>query len=284
MPSKKIVILISFAFVFIGGVSYAAICQNQILDYKYDVIPTTLDETWFVCPYVKMVNEQTALYKSMMHVNWISIEKIGGDGENIDPVAAKGAYCINGVNKNSCDNTQGLALENPGIVQKIDIWRQRLKTFQESKNLRPYYDLQTAPKNQIYDRYDENRMALLDLLSDTREKLEACVTGYNVAHTENSAIIKTFTCQEGVTVNSANTYRIAPDFPYPVHSFDFNCFPFNAEYLTRAEKEQCVRNKDREGGCQSSLIAPSSPKAKGDLFKTYLDDFYCSSGRESTAD
>jgi len=283
MINKKFFILIIAASIFtVGGVSIAALCENQILDFAYDEIPTSVDESWFVCPYVKMVNEQTALYKSMEHVNWISIEKIGGDGEAPNPVAAKGTYCLNGETGVGC-NDGGEALENPGIVQKIDLWRQRLKTYQESKNLRPYYDSQKSPKNGLDNRYDESRMALLDLLTDTRAKMEECTTGYNVPDRNGGAIIKLFTCQEGVTVNSANTYRITPDFPYPVHTVDLNCFPFNSEYLTRTEKEQCARNKDRSGGCQSTLIKPSSPLAKSSIFSTYLDDFYCSSGRESTA-
>ncbi|MCK9577912.1 hypothetical protein M0R01_00265 [bacterium] len=282
MISKKISILIIATSIFIGGVSFAAVCENQILNFEYDIIPTSLNEQWFVCPYSKLIIEQTALYKSMENVHWISIEKIGGNGEIPDPVAAKSTYCLNSIGKQVCDNTGGRSLENPGIVQKIDLWRQRLKTYLESKNLRPYYDSQIAPKNPIYDRYDENRMALLDLLSDTRDKLEECVTGYNMAYSDNSAIMRLFTCQEGVTVNSANSYRITPDFPYPTHSFDLNCFPFNADYITRIEKEQCARNKDRSGGCQSILANPSLPYASDSIFKTYLDDFYCGSGRQTT--
>ncbi|MFA6252372.1 MAG: hypothetical protein WCX74_03160 [Candidatus Paceibacterota bacterium] len=284
MINKRLSALIIVISIFsIGGVVVAALCENQIIDFSYDEIPTSLNESWFVCPYSKLLYEQTALYKSMEHVNWISIEKIGSNGDKPSPAAAKSTYCLQDLKEGSCDNEGGRSLENPGIVQKIDLWRQRLKTFQESKNLRPYYDYQTAPKNQLDNRYDENRMALLNLLSDTRDKMEKCVTGYNVAHTANSAIIKLFTCEEGVTVNNANTYRITPDFPYPVHIYDLNCFPFNAEYLTRGEKEQCARNKDRSGGCQKSLLKPSYAYANQKIFTTYLDDFYCSSGRESTA-
>jgi len=285
MINKKILTLIIAASMLIATQTLkAAKCENEILvNTDYDTLPSSLTESWFVCPYVKMLNEQTALYKSMEHVNWISINKIGGDGESPDPIAAKGTYCLKDVDPTKCNNEEGFTLENPGIVQKIDLWRQRLKTFQESKNLRPYYDSQRKPQKTLDNRSDESRMALLDLLSDTRTKLEECVTGYNVAHTDNSARIKLFTCQEGATINNANSYRITPDFPYPAHAYDLNCYPFNAEYYTRSEKEQCARNKDRIGGCQATLLKPSYGLASGGIFTTYLDDVYCSSGRQSTA-
>ncbi|MDD5639951.1 MAG: hypothetical protein PHR47_04130 [Candidatus Pacebacteria bacterium] len=237
---------------------------------------------WNVCRYRELLTEQAAVYKSMEHVNWISIEKIGGDGNTLDTSAAKGSYELYPrVGIFSTKET-----ENPGILQKIDLWRQRLKTYLESKNLRPYYDSQRNPVNKLDNRFDESRFALLDWLSATRTKMEECVAGYSLANKENSAKLRLFRCQEGVTVNSSSSYRIAPDFPYPVHITDMNCYPLNSEYLTRSEKEECARNKDRLGGCQETLGKPTYSLAQDNIhsmYSTYLDDFYCTSGRQQTA-
>lgn len=283
IKNKKLFILSIIIPLFaISGYVFAVICENQILNFDYDKIATSNNMEWYVCPYTNLIDEQTALYKSMEHVNWISIEKIGGDGNTLDATAARGNYCLSNETKSECSDG-GQMLENPGIVQKIDLWRQRLKTYQESKNLRPYYDSQKTPKYQLDDRYDESRMALLDWLTETRTKMEECVTGYSSSHKENSAKIRLFNCEEGVTATSATSYRIAPDFPYPVHTVDLNCFPFNSEYLTRTEKEQCARNKDRSSGCQTSLNKPSFTLATDPIYSTYIDDFYCTSGREQVA-
>lgn len=231
------------------------ISESKVIGFTYDYANTmTVTEKWFSCPYTTILNEQSALYKSMEHVNWISIDKITG----------KGPYCA------SSDN--GEALENPGIVQKIDLWRQRLRTYQEAKNLRPYYDSQATPKNALDDRYDENRMALLDWLFTTRTKMERCVTGYGADYKENLAKIRLFGCQEGVTATSAQGYRIAPDFPYPVNKNSLNCFPLNAEYLTKKEKGFCLANKDLQAGCQAVIGKQS-----------YVDDYYCTFGRQQTS-
>ncbi|MFA5080231.1 MAG: hypothetical protein WC472_01230 [Candidatus Paceibacterota bacterium] len=245
-----------------------------------------IEALWNVCPYSSILTEQAAVYRSMEHVNWISIRMIGGDGYTLDSVAARGSYPIKELNEHHGRGEVPVSNENPGILQKIDLWRQRLKTYQESKNLRPYYDSQKNPQNKLDDRYDESRFALLDWLSTTRTKMEECVTGYSASNKENSAKIRLFRCQEGVTINSASSYRIAPDFPYPVHITDMNCFPLNSEYLTRTEKEECARNKDRLAGCQKSLYKPTYSLAQDSvhsMYSTYLDDFYCTSGRQQTA-
>ncbi|BFT95282.1 MAG: hypothetical protein MNSN_01230 [Minisyncoccus archaeiphilus] len=229
----------------------SAIREREVIGtiYDYDSLISTT-ETWFSCPYTKLLEEQFALYKSMEHVNWISIEKIKG----------KGNYCIGGE-----------GLENPGLIQKVDLWRQRMKTYMISEELRPYYDSQIKPKNGLDDRYDESRMALLDWLFTTRTRMERCNTGFGAAYKENLAKIRLFGCQEGVTATNAQGYRITPDFPYPINKNGPNCFPLNAEYITKAEKEMCDRNMSLKTGCQRAIEKQS-----------YVDDFYCTSGRQQT--
>jgi hypothetical protein len=229
----------------------------------------------------------------MEHVDWISIEKIKG----------RGTYCLNSIDKSSCKENDGEALENPGITQKIELWRQRLKDFQMGKNLRPFYDSQVSPQNVIDDRYDENRWALLSYLAEARKKMAECVTGYGAAYKDNLAQTRLFGCREGVTITTSQGYTIAPDFPYPsninrVDSVsttdykDLNCFPYNAEYLTKTEKKGCAENKDRTAGCLSSLSNPSNPYTKDKnytkennyyIYSNSLDDFYCTSGRKQIA-
>jgi hypothetical protein len=259
--NKIIVIAIASLFPLI---SEAALCENQIIGFTFDyATPRTLNETWFSCPYNSILNEQSALYKSMEHVNWISINKIRG----------RGYYCLNNsINGATCQSNMGEALENPGLVQKIDIWRQRIKTYMISEKLRPYYDSQRDPINSLDDRYDESRMALLDWLFTTRTRMGKCVTGYGAGYKDNLAKIRAFGCQEGVTATSVQGYRITPEFPYPVNKNGPNCFPLNAEYLTKAEKEACDRNKDLKSGCQTAIEKQS-----------YMDDFYCTSGRQQVA-
>ncbi|MDD4409122.1 MAG: hypothetical protein PHW52_00535 [Candidatus Pacebacteria bacterium] len=229
----------------------AGMTERRVIGAIYDhssLINTT--ETWFSCPYTKILGEQFALYKSMEHVNWISINKIRG----------RGNYCIGGE-----------GLENPGIIQKIDLWRQRLKTYMIAEELRPYYDSQENPKNSLDDRADESRMALLDWLFTTRMKMDKCVTGYRAAYKENLAKIRLFGCQEGMTATNAQGYRITPEFPYPVNKNGPNCFPLNAEYMKKIEKEMCERNMNLLAGCQKAIGKQS-----------YVDDFYCTSGRQQT--
>jgi hypothetical protein len=229
-----------------------AVKERNIIGAEYDsagLVSTT--EKWFSCPYTNILQEQFSLYKSMEHVNWISINKIKGIGNN----------CISGE-----------GLENPGTVQKIDLWRQRIVTYMKSENLRPYYDSQKNPKNDLDDRYDESRMALLDLLFLTRQRAEKCVSGFGTAYKDGAAKIRLFSCQEGITAVNAQGYTITPHFPYPVLTKSLNCFPLNAEYLTRTEKEMCQRNMNLKSGCQDAINAQS-----------YLDDFYCTSGREQTS-
>ncbi|MFA6347975.1 MAG: hypothetical protein WCX30_00930 [Candidatus Paceibacterota bacterium] len=277
-----IIILFPYGEVFADPVS--PICPDRcVISPEMDNYNLAMQASWNVCSYAAILTEQAAVYRSMEHVNWISIRTIGGDGYTLDAIAARGLYPIKTVYNYGVST---MAYENPGILQKIDLWRQRLKTYQESKNLRPYYDSQRNPKNKLDDRYDESRFALLDWLSTTRTKMEKCVTGYSASNKENSAKIRLFRCQEGVTINNASTYRIVPDFPYPVHITDMNCFPLNSEYLTRTQKEQCARNQDRLAGCQDSLNKPTYPLAQDSvhsMYSTYLDDFYCTSGRQQTA-
>jgi hypothetical protein len=266
---KKIIVLL--IGIFLPLFVFACIYNER----RDDFIPSTVDEKWFVCPYTKLINEQSAVYKSMEHVNWISIEKIHG----------KGSYCLEGGGGGVCASS-----ENPGILQKIDLWRQRLKKYQNGEELRTYYDSQRNPRNPIDDRYDEDRWALLSWLTDTREKAKECITGYGAPYKENLAEQKLYGCREGVTATSSQSFRITPDFPYPVHinrsdseGKDLNCFPYNAEYLTKAEKKQCAENKDRTSGCLMGLNNPRSPYASDAIYKTSLDDFYCTYGREQTA-
>ncbi len=230
-----------------------AIKQKEVIGTIYDKKnPVSTEEKWFVCPYTGILEDQFAVYKSMEHVNWISIEKIKG----------RGKYC-----------PTGEGLENPGIVQKIDLWRQRINTYMSSEELRPYYDSQVNPKRALDDRDDESRMALLDWLFTTRVKMQQCVTGYSAAHNKDSfAKIRMFGCQEGMTATDAQGYRITPDFPYPANNNGPNCFPLNAEYLTKTEKEMCDRNMNYELGCQKAINK-----------EVYIDDFYCTSGRQQTS-
>lgn len=256
-------LMITIGLSFYSSVMGIPICENQVIGFRYDEKNyMTTTEKWFSCPYNSILNEQSALYKSMEHVNWISIEKING----------KGVYCLKAINGNACVSSGGEALENPGIVQKLDLWRQRIKNYMTAEELRPYYDSQVGPKNKLDDRYDENRMALLDWLFTTRTKMEECVTGYGAAYKQNLAKIRLFGCQEGITATSAQGYRITPDFPYPVKDDIFNCFPLNAEYLTKADRSLCFANKDLKLGCQAKIENQS-----------YVDDFYCTSGRQQTS-
>jgi hypothetical protein len=268
---KKILYgLIVIGLSFYNSIMAAYICENEVIGFRYDVRNyMTINEKWFSCNYNSILNEQSSLYKSMEHVNWISIEKIHG----------KGPYCLKTIDGDSCSNNSdnnsnsGAALENPGIVQKLDLWRQRISDYMSAKELRPYYDSQRNPKNSSKDdKYDENRMALLDWLFTTRTKMEECVTGYGTAYKDNLAKKRLFSCQEGITATSAQGYRITPDFPYPVKDDTFNCFPLNAEYLNKDQKISCSANKDLrsgEGSCQVSIEKQS-----------YVDDFYCTSGRQ----
>lgn len=232
-------------------VSAGAIKERDVIGVRYDwdsLLLTT--EKWFSCPYSKILEEQFVLYKSMEHVNWISVDKIKG----------RGSYCVSGE-----------GFENPGLIQKVDLWRQRLKTYMISEELRPYYDSQQYPKNSFDDRYDESRMALLDWLFTTRTKMERCGTGYGAAYKENLAKIRLFGCQEGVNATNAQGYRVTPEFPYPINKNGPNCFPLNAEYLNKEEKEMCERNMNLKSGCQKAIEKQS-----------YVDDFYCTSGRQQT--
>lgn len=185
------------------------------------------DSASYICPINKVSEDQCQIYKRIEGVGLSSIENI--------------------VNQQNFLGAQ-TCFEQPGFLQRIELWQKRLWDFQ-------YYN---NPKTE-----DENRWTLLDMLTTARTRLNSCIQGYGAPYKEDLAKEILFTCQEGITANRLGTFAVIPDFPYPVSNSQKNCYPLNSLSLSAGDKQKCAANMENKT-CQ-------------DIIKNYMDDYYCCS-------
>lgn len=120
----------------------------------------------------------------------------------------------------------------------------------------------------IVNKY-EKRFSLAEKLSYSRQKMNACITGYSAPYKQNLDKTYVFNCLEGIDHQTVGNLVITPEFPYPSTKASKyqNCYPYNSSGLTKEEKEKCFLNIYRVGdvadpGCQMFV-------------QEYMDNYYC---------
>ncbi len=112
---------------------------------------------------------------------------------------------------------------------------------------------------------DPNRTHLLDKLTISRNKFNRCVQGFSLPYKGDLAKTRVFGCQEGLDLIQIDKLTIQPDYLDPVLPDRWNCYPFNSDNLTAAQRETCFTNKDSPA-CQQSVYAT-------------MDNYYCCKSR-----
>jgi len=164
-------------------------------------------------------------------------------------------------------------IKNYEDVTKVDLFS---KVFSDASYLIPssYDDLKCDAKLTSQNSV-ENRFVLFDMLSESRERLTGCVTGYSYPYKQLSDSVRIMSCYE-----LANTKLTIPPpgIPYvdtkgakdkdgnPIPSY-YDCYPYNSSALTATEKQACFYNINRTG----------TEENKGCLTitKNYMDNYYC---------
>jgi len=119
----------------------------------------------------------------------------------------------------------------------------------------------------------EDRFSLLNKLSISRQKMNTCITGYGASYKQNLSQTEVFNCLEGIRHQTLDKLVIVEGFPYPDKSKEKdpyqNCYPYNSNLLTKAQKTKCFNNIERADtdnpdnlGCQVEV-------------KDYMDNYYC---------
>ncbi|MFA5086239.1 MAG: hypothetical protein WC468_01400 [Candidatus Paceibacterota bacterium] len=115
----------------------------------------------------------------------------------------------------------------------------------------------------------EKRFYLAEKLNSSRQKMNACITGYSSPYKKNLDQTYVFNCLEGIDHQTVGQLVINPEFPYPSTKASKyqNCYPYNSAGLTQEEKEKCFFNIYRVGdvsdpGCQKFVTE-------------YMDNYYC---------
>jgi len=116
-------------------------------------------------------------------------------------------------------------------------------------------DLMSAKK---LEEGDMNKCPILEKLTNSREKLETCITGYGSAVKEGMTKMRTFSCQEGLDLVYLGKLIVLPDFPW------LGCYPFTSQYLSATGTIECAKNKDSIT-CQTEI-------------NNFLDNYYCCEG------
>jgi hypothetical protein len=256
----------SFALPFVLPTGYTATCEEKEIEGQYmtwwnfnntayETTQTNFDHTkklvvtlintqpvekgqsnsapWYVCPWNDILDRQCRIYKHSDTVDAAYPENINTDYD-----------C-------RTEDSPGT-----GYLQKIELLNERIKNLVSGKNLR---------------QGDINRWRTLEMLTISRERMEACVLGYGKAYKINLSEAILFSCQEGIDAGILNKYVVVPEFPYPKSSSSWNCYPLNSNNLTVDQKKTCYANKDLEwnGSSQGCQI----------IIKEYMDNYYCCQGR-----
>ncbi|MFA5714155.1 MAG: hypothetical protein WC998_00260 [Candidatus Paceibacterota bacterium] len=115
----------------------------------------------------------------------------------------------------------------------------------------------------------KNRFVLIEMLLDSRRKMNSCITGYGSSYKENKSQTQIFNCLEGINHVTLDKLVILPDFPYPNTKNEGyqNCYPYNSLDLTKEQRSKCFQNINRVGdgtnpGCQMDV-------------EEYMDNYYC---------
>ncbi len=127
-----------------------------------------------------------------------------------------------------------------------------------STSLQKYTDLITATN---LGPNDPNKCKILDKLTISRQKLDECITGYELPRKQGMTETRVFGSRLGLHLVYLGELGILPGFPYPASTTALNCYPFNSVRLSPAQKQTCINNKDSIG-CQT-------------IIKDLMDNYYC---------
>jgi len=240
------------------------------------------EKEWFVCPYYIASGNPTNFEVENGSDFCSLVKNIYYRGE-ID------SDCFENTLDEEESSKRPIELNKLGYLQRFEERQKRLLDFANVKEIRDdkqYESLGTYNLiNGICPSYSEkikerkemscdgslnhnnsinNRFAILEKLSLSRERLKGCITGYGHPNKDDSARTRIFTCKEGINLTILKSYAIYPNFPYPFALTYYNCYPYN---VSNQIKTTCFNNKDRPGTAEK----PGCEMLTAD----YMDNYYC---------
>jgi hypothetical protein len=159
----------------------------------------------------------------------------------------------------------------------------------------------TVPYNQIFEIFlkkaadlmtgenlkpgDPDKCPILDKLTLSRKKVEECYTGFGAPTQVGAVVQKVMGCRNGWDLVRTAKITITPGFPVPQQGLTYiNCYPFNGSFLTDAQKNLCLANKDsihctnRNLGVKELENCLKNNPGCQELTGAYLDNYYCIQG------
>ncbi|MBZ9572741.1 hypothetical protein KJA17_00910, partial [Patescibacteria group bacterium] len=110
-----------------------------------------------------------------------------------------------------------------------------------------------------------NRWKLLNALTNSRNKLEKCITGYGKVLKTGMTQMTLLNCMIALDKINREELLILPGFEYLTPTWSDYCYPYNSEYfLDDNQRKVCRRNKDSEA-CKK-------------IVKDLMQNFFCCEG------